>query len=247
MSTQRSGFTLFEMLLVILILAVLGGAIIVAFGDTEQHAQGHVAQSEILEIKKAILRFKQDTGFLPRTGPFALAAVPGGSVPVPTTVAGMPIPGAQAALWFYSPANFAQLFENPLAGTGHPLETWSPDTARGWRGPYLSQQGEGYVSIGDSLLSNGAGNPLVGDLLPPVPAVADPFQKLPVPVGGLAFFQWATFPGQLVEKKGRPYLYFEGVAEPYLLSAGPDGDFGSGFPTPLDAATMDNVVVYINR
>lgn len=87
-----------------------------------------LAWHEMQQIRQAVLQFREDTGYFPRQGPFASLA-------------------SQApAAWDSVPellrhADVDQLVENPLEGTSHPLADWNADTARGWRGPYLSRNG----------------------------------------------------------------------------------------------------------
>ena len=184
-----------ELLVVVAILAVVAGGIVVVFGGVEEDAAFKIAQSEMMEIRKAILQFRRDTGFLPRQGPLALT-IDGGSVPLPP----------QGEAWFKSPANFIQLLENPLTGTGHPLETWNIDTKRGWNGPYLSRSGEGYVTLGDNLQADGSGSPTAGGLLVDVPGMADPFTAEPVS----GYLLWRANPGGPFHPDwGRPYFLFD--------------------------------------
>lgn len=233
MRTSRPAFTMFEMLLVLLILSVVTGSIIVALDGTQRQAQEHVVQSEILEIKKAMLRFKQDMGSLPRMGQFD--------------------PGPNA-----SPADLSQLFQNPLAGSGHEWEQWNPNSGRGWRGPYLSHQGEGWVDIGNGWQDDSGlrhFNTMDAPGLNDVRAVADPFVNDAV---GL-FHVWQTIPGgSPISRWGRPYLYFTTLGEatarvePCLLSTGANGvcdttfelvDSVNGIWRPVIGG--DDVLVYV--
>ena len=114
-------------------LAIVAGGSLMMFGDSEDDAAEQISLSEIQQIKKALLQFERDTGWLPKQGPFNLNTQPAGAVPLGNLPAY--VSAGQEVAWFYSPANFWQLYENPLAGTGHPLEQWNPMTRRGWRGP----------------------------------------------------------------------------------------------------------------
>ena len=67
---SRWGFTLLELLVVVAIVALIAGGVIMSFGNTRDDSSLQIVQSEILEIKKAVLQFKQDTGYLPKQGPF---------------------------------------------------------------------------------------------------------------------------------------------------------------------------------
>lgn len=207
------------------ILAVVAGGLVLAFSGTEQHVTEQVAATEIQELKKAILQFKQDTGFYPGQGPFALSTDSlAGLVAVP--------PGGSA--WFHSPANFVQLFDEPLDASDQPIMPFNPNTGRGWRGPYLEWFGNGFVDVGDSLDSTGAGSPSTGASLPNLLGVADPFKHPPESNGLLA---WRSAPGEANRSSfGRPYLLMllddptttNVVEPPRLVSLGPNGQYEAG-------------------
>ena len=196
---REKAFTLLELIIVAAILTAAAGGAILLVGPAEEQARTQLSQIELTRLRDAILQFHEDTGCLPKQGPFALTSE-GGSVPVPP----------QGATWFYHPANFDQLYDNPLEGTGHPLEVWNPDTKRGWRGPYISSFGEGYVDIGDNLLPDGTGNPEDGTVLSEVRAIADPFSS--APEGD--YFVWRFHSGDSpIYKWGRPYLLIDADSE----------------------------------
>lgn len=245
----KHGFTLLELLIVVLIMAVVAGSVIMAVGDTNDEASVMVAQSEMTEIKQAILRFKQDTGYFPKTGPFDLAARGGEVIEVPVYVA-----AGEEVAWFDSPANFWQLYENPLPAedlnrngvldTGEDingnsilddyyLAHWDPNTRRGWHGPYLSRQGNAYVDLGsfDPVSDDPElWNPSNGFVVHDVPAVCDPFVHRPEG----PYFQSrpnAGVPGDDYSRWGRPYFVFD-LSYPNqdyaLVGTGPNGRYEGG-------------------
>lgn len=245
---RETGFTLLEMMVVVTILMAVAGGAMMSMADTQEHADAQIARSEIAELRKALLRFRQDTGYFPGQGPFSLE-VDGGLVPnstVPTT-------------WFKSPANFWQLYQAPCKVVIDPLDAgeicadankimpWNINTARGWRGPYLKRAGEGYVDIGDGLSQDGSGNPLTGTLLENVPAVADSFDAHPT---GLAF-QWHIQPDDArYGRHGRPYLVFDlGNATARIVSMGPDGQYAGNNTGDvcLPKAGSDDLVLCLLR
>lgn len=59
------GFTLIEVLLVLLILGMLAGLAIFAFSGTQQHAKIQTAQLKIKEIASALDRYQMDVGHYP--------------------------------------------------------------------------------------------------------------------------------------------------------------------------------------
>lgn len=71
MRNRQRGFTLLELLLVVSILAILGGGVINAIGGTWDSTHVQVAQKEMAAIRNAILQYRQDVGAFPpaMTGP----------------------------------------------------------------------------------------------------------------------------------------------------------------------------------
>lgn len=257
---KEDGLTILELLIVVAILAALAGGVVMILDGAEEDSATKIAKSEILEIKKALLKFKQDTGYLPKQGPFELAPP---NQCNPSNLNGViPVP-PQGKDWFCSPANFLELYENPLAATTHPLKDWNPDTGRGWRGPYLTRQGEGLVDIGNGVKADGTGNPLNGDPLLPlllleVRGVADPFVAKqeacsltnasdPDPSDPDRCFEWRTSPrptppppddGKPHDRWGRPYFIFDLDNNNARIS-------GMGPNKTYDNGTGDDIVLYI--
>ena len=224
---RNAGFTLLELMIVTAILGSIAGGAVLMVGHTEEIAQCQIGLVEVTEIREAMIQFKKDTGYLPKTGPFQITS-DGGVVPVP----------AEGSDWFRSPANFSQLFQNPLAGTGHPLATWNPDTKRGWRGPYLSCAGEGQVDIGSDLNPDGSGSPTLGDAIENVIGIADPF--LASPDGD--YFHWSKISDDTpFERLGRPYLAFDlaDANKARIVGLGPNRRYDLGFG--------DDIVFYLFR
>ena len=231
---SRAGFSLIELLVVVAVLATVAGGVVVSLSGVETHAATELTVRELAELKQAVLRFREDTGFLPKQGPFALE--PAGQVPEPSA----------GVAWFASPANLSQLIENPLADTGHPLETWDPDTRRGWRGPYLSRALEARVVVCDGLALDGsAGSPAEGTLLPPMPALADPFPAPPLSNGAYA---WSTHDAAALPRGGRPFLLLQ-LDDPTrarVVALGADGEFAPS-PDRLVGLDSDDVGLYLLR
>ena len=219
---SRDGFTLLELIIVAAILTTVAGGAILMVGSAEEQARSQLSQVEIARLRDAILQFHADTGYLLKQGPFALTD-DGGSVPTPS----------EGATWFYHPANFEQLYENPLTGTGHALETWDPDTERGWRGPYISSFGEGFVDVGDDLLPDGTGSPTEGNVLSELRSVADPFVTAPSGTYYVWRFQSGADP---TSQWGRPY---------FLIDADDDANariIGNGRNRTYEAGSGDDFV-----
>lgn len=65
MRNSHLGFTLLELLLVVSILAILGGGVIQAIGGTVDSTYVQVAQKEMAAIRNALLQYRQDVGVWP--------------------------------------------------------------------------------------------------------------------------------------------------------------------------------------
>ncbi len=218
-------FTLLELMIVVGILSAVASGAIMLLGPVEDQARTQMSLAEMGQLREAILNFYTDTGYLPNQGPFALTT-DDGAVPVPV----------EGSTWFYHPANLEQLLTNPLAGTGHSLEVWDPDTKRGWRGPYISSFGEGYVDIGADLLPDGTGSPVTGTLLTQVRAVADPF----VAKSSGNYFVWRFQPSDSpLSQWGRPYLLIDAddTSNARIIGMGPNRAY--------DAGSGDDYVFYL--
>jgi prepilin-type N-terminal cleavage/methylation domain-containing protein len=93
MNKNQSGFTLLELLVVVGIMAIIGGAMIATFGGQEQKAARGAATATIAGVENALRIFEAETSNLPNNMeslvclPLANAADPGA---VTTTVNGTP-------------------------------------------------------------------------------------------------------------------------------------------------------------
>lgn len=231
---DRRGFTLLELLTVVAILATVAFVAAGRMGGLQQQTSEQLVHTEMQEIATAIRRFKQDTGYYPKTGPFGLVGPGFGPITDAVLSSQKPHAGANPtnrARWFYSPANFYQLVSNPLSGTGHQLENWNPETGRGWRGPYLQGFRDGFVDIGDGIndgtpAGSPGGDPLTGSTAPDVDGIADTFEHKPE---NNRLLGWSAAAGGTKQRTswGRPYLLFDLDGHPRLVSMGPDGTYGT--------------------
>lgn len=218
------GFTLLEMLVVIAILAALGGAMLLSADNLREGALRQVAQTEMQKVKQALLQYRQDIG----------------DFPAPS-----------------HPADFAALYEQGS------LPIWDASTGRGWRGPYLSQAGEGLVDVGDDVVANGAGSPVLGNTVTELRGVADPFVAAPTQLGNYraceedednspntCLLDWRTATGLSTHSRwGRPYLLFDlgDRNKARLVSMGPDGIYGGVNATDACAPNADDLVLCLLR
>jgi prepilin-type N-terminal cleavage/methylation domain-containing protein len=252
-SDLQRGFSLLEMMVVVAVLAAVAFISTGAYENIHEQTDEQLVHVEMQQIAKAIRQFKQDTGYYPKEGPFDLAvyggAVPYGNLLVHAGGAGGTDP--EKDLWFYSPANFYQLISrtSPLNATGHMLETWNPETGRGWRGPYLMGFAEGYVDIraginNGTIDGNSGGDPLASTNIPDVDGIADPFEYRGKQVGANTLLDWSREPNGPIfpfdpnnrdrERWGRPYLLFNLTTAPMLVSMGADGTYDQAAPTSDD-------------
>jgi len=207
-------FTLLELLCVIGVLAVVAGNSAMLALNARDVAADDLTCVRLAEVRNAIVRFRQDTGHLPKSGPFALTE-DGGSVATP----------AEGEAWFRSPANLEQLFAQPLDSDGRAILAWNVDERRGWRGPYL-KPGPRLVDIGVGLADDGSGSPTAGAIVEDVPAVADAHAHEALSSG---IFAWHTITGNDCDGDGRPvFLIGLQAGDPILVACGANGVYERG-------------------
>lgn len=210
------GFTLIELLVVIGLLALLSVGALVAYDGVDEHANEQIARAEMANISKALKQYKRDVGAYPAR---------------------------------QHPADFTFLLTDKIwDGASYDVlpeeDKWDIDSARGWRGPYLENTGDGYVEVGAGLGFDGSGSPTAGAVVAePMRSVADPFTRLPDGV----YFVWrpcatcAPFDGvNGPEERGRPYYLFD-LDQPKkarLVSAGPNGLLEAGVLTTANCADI---------
>lgn len=194
---RNGGFTLLELLVVVALIAMVAGAAVLSLEHTGDDAAIEVTRSEMVEISKAIRQFKRDTGEYPGQGRFACTD--------PELVFPDYVPPASQLAWCQSDANVWMLFSCPF-DPSNPACVWNPDTARGWRGPYLTRQGVGKVNL---------------DGVNDIPAMADAFQFLP---SGINYI----WDGCADCQHGRPYrlVDLDLPSQARIVSNGPGGVYG---------------------
>lgn len=232
MKHNKRHFTLLELLIVAAILVAIAGIGISNLSRVTDRANDGLVLAEMQTIAKAIRLFKQDTGYYPNTGPFKLSTDDKAK----------------------SPANFYQLLssESPLP-SGHQLEKWNPETGRGWRGPYLTGFDDGKVSIGSEINNATFSNvndpnyyteldPTEGNIINNISGIADPFTHKPENLFlKWKFRYWDKKDREWKDKErdewGRPYLVFDLQGQPFLISMGRDGEYG----------TADDIILNIGK
>jgi prepilin-type N-terminal cleavage/methylation domain-containing protein len=205
-SFKQRGFTMLELLLVLSLLAMIATLAVSSMENTGEDVADQLARSEMHAIREALLQFKRDTGYFPNSGNAACTAIT-----QPANKSFVPADLWQA--WCAHSANFWMLFENPG------LEEWNPDLARGWRGPYLNQVGDGLLTVPVTYPASASDSTPV---LTGVRAIADPLQL------NSDVLVWQ--PSQSAGKNrrwGRPYLliHADSVGPARLVWTGKDGEF----------------------
>ncbi len=158
-----------------------------------------------------------------------------------------------------NPADFSAIYDQ--GGESD----WNINTARGWRGPYLTRKGEGLVDIGDNLVNTGAGSPISASANTNVRSVADPFINWPVKNGSNTpctsadgdddcVLDWRTQSGDSRHARwGRPYLLFDldDLAKARLMSMGRNGRYESASCAGVDCASCspggDDILLCLTR
>lgn len=240
----QRGLTILEMLVVVTILAATAAIGFTNFTGVIEDSKAKIARAEMQEIARAIAQFRQDTGYYPKQGPFALLADGGGVDPndpdFPDQAA------SDQAAWFYSPANFWQLYDCPDITSTHAQawlgcgdgkqQSWNPNRGRGWRGPYLNRSGEGLVDLFDDLDISGSGSPISGDSLSLVFGIADPFNERRSQ--NIPWHNQAGLENDISRDLGGPYFLFD-LDKPTarIVSMGPNGVYG-GIATDSSGSTV---------
>lgn len=273
---DEKGFTLLELLITVSILAAVAALAATGLSGVLSDTEEKLAVTEMQTIAQAVRQFKRDTGYYPKTGPFNLdvsdfkgsvdldalrrALIARGFDEFNSTTGSMR-DDIDLVNWFNSPGNLYQLVwkdDNLPAMNDHILETWSPETGRGWNGPYLVGLNDGVVDIGSGANKNSTpakkedidgdkeyGDPAKGTsvatvnvVLAKVFGIADPFLKDKLTSG---IFTWWRRPvhgdrGNWEElgKHGQPYLIFDLSLNPLLVSLGPDGKYNTSDDIDLE-------------
>ena len=155
---KQSGFTLLELIIVVSILAIIGGIVLrVVSADTLTNAQRDANLGTLGQVRDALLQFRQDMGYFPGQGPL-------GGADLDLTLSGfdtnafLDSAGATAAVWADlgndndTLINFWQLFRQPYTAGDTPDDAddsndrwgWNRDLGLGWNGPYLEAYGLRY-------------------------------------------------------------------------------------------------------
>jgi len=123
---HAKGFSLIELLAVVLVLAILSTIALTAFDGVDDEAALELTKAEMTELAKAVRRFKQDTGHFP-----------GEAIGPPDEIADEK---KLALLHYCQDADDTQ-----VSGTGISYDVnckkLDKDTGIFWRGPYMATDG----------------------------------------------------------------------------------------------------------
>ena len=219
-----------EMVVVMGIMAVLGGALLSTYGGSgqgsiSQNSQVQAARYEMQQIRRALVRFKQDN-------PAVINTV------------------VSARL---SPADFDFLF------TQGSVSNWNIHYQTGWRGPYINGGDGGLVDTGDNITLTGTGQSHIvsididTDAAIPITlqrSIPDPFLLPDISNNDNSFplvdscqedttnnnclLDWRLVGENGSDKPhlkfGRPYLLFDfnSSTKARLVSTGPNGKYEGG-------------------
>lgn len=149
-----SGFTFIELIVVILILSVLAGASIAAFGpDFIEDKQQTATLYEMSQIRDAILKFKRDN-------------------PTHDLNASNLCSPADASFLFTADYSTDDVCDDAAEGT---LSGWDPDYRIGWNGPYISRRGNPTRSISGAIQHDGSVTS--GSAIDNVPVLTDAYDN----------------------------------------------------------------------
>ena len=142
---KKTYFTLLELVIVTIILALLAGGVVMSASSLYSDSNKTLAQARASTVYKALIKFKKDMGSYPRQNSLALSQLEN---PAPIGLIG------DADTWFNNENNFNQLFELPVNSSAtSATSTWKRniDSKRGWDGPYINN---GLYTSDDSTLTS---------------------------------------------------------------------------------------------
>lgn len=148
LKSNMAGFTLLELLAVIVLLAILATGAMVAYDGIDEQGRIDVTKMEMSELRSALLQFRRDTGALP-CGVYHEPNLDGDVRAYTLDVnnmnfSDMPDPTAEAdekSEWCEQ-NGLSMLTEYPFE-LEEPIQhqLWNSDTKRGWNGAYISREG----------------------------------------------------------------------------------------------------------
>lgn len=164
---RHTGFTLIEILLVIVLLGIVSIAAINSFEGNEDQARENITRMEMAALQKALLQFRRDTRELPcmvyREGWFSpntdnSIGGPQNHDDFSASFDMSSNPGTAAAWQAWCQADYQNLADETIASNalimlnqfpyddldvnaGFGFLLWNSSTQQGWNGPYISEEG----------------------------------------------------------------------------------------------------------
>ncbi|MEM6974332.1 MAG: prepilin-type N-terminal cleavage/methylation domain-containing protein [Pseudomonadota bacterium] len=225
---DEAGVTLLELLVVLAIVATLAGLGAQVFTSVSSDAEETLAKAEMRTLANAFHRFRRDTGYWPKQGPFAVDA---------------------SSVEALHPANMAQLFRQPADAGGDDILPYDATSNTGWNGPYLRELDAATVEVG-AMGADGTGDPATGTLTT-MRGVGDTYDR---PATDTGHFLWIAVSDDPSDSEkplqlGRPILYVpapdtaSGVRcdRACLIGFGEDGayDLGDGDDIVVELGILD--------
>jgi len=143
---RRSGLTLIELIVVLLVVAGLSGLLVPLFAGTIQNAQQVATRASLIQIRDALSEYWRDTKHVPLDGV--------------TTVA------TESDRF-----DITWLMTNPV--TGDTSVDFAASTRIGWRGPYLNASTGDAVAYGSPLMIDAWNQPIVVQDVDPTASLRD--------------------------------------------------------------------------
>jgi len=143
-ATKQKGFTIVELLIVVVVIAILAAITVVAYNGISQRSRYSIMQQDIATMNKAILMYHSEKGYYPYSGA-TNGNVTGPTITIPglseylskaPTMPNDGLNGYYAYIWAANGANY-KLVRLVPGGTALPTVEQShpqPDTARSGRG-----------------------------------------------------------------------------------------------------------------
>ena len=133
---NRKAFTLLELLIVVAILAIIGGSMFVAYQGTGDTAEENLVEQRLAGLRQALLNFRRDMGYFPSEGPLGDTATVEPVVGQLTDYDNMS--NVEKSLWRNHELNHWMLYFRPNDTTIANKWIYDSDAKRGWNGPYLN-------------------------------------------------------------------------------------------------------------
>ena len=162
-NNTNKAFTLLELLIVVAILAIIGGSIFVAYQSTGEMAEENLADQRLAGMRQALLKFRRDMGYFPGEGPLGNTATVEPAAGQVTNYDNMS--NVEKSLWRNHELNHWMLYSRPNDTAIANKWVFDSDSKRGWNGPYLNGKSSLLLDNAGTLASAFVGGGEVDSLL----------------------------------------------------------------------------------